>query len=155
MPEKTGGASPAVTGSRQESPALGDPDSPIDFVHLARQCQGDPGLEEELLGLFTPLARSLAGQMSDPQVRLELKAMIAHKLRGSALAIGAGRVAGAAAAIEEMARSAGGDIPDEAQTRAIAALQAAVAEAIARRRSFARPSDPAPVPGTAGGRPPK
>ena len=136
MLENTWAASPAATGSRQESPALGDPDSPVDLVHLARQCQSDPGLEEELLGLFTPLARSLAAQISDPQMRLEPKANIAHKLRGSALAIGAGRVAVAAGAIEDIARSArGGDVPEEAQTRAaaraIAALQAAVAEAIA------------------------
>jgi len=36
-------------------------------------------------------------------MRLELKANIAHKLRGSALAVGAGRVARAAEAIEAMA----------------------------------------------------
>ncbi len=53
MPENTWAASPAATGSRRESPALDDPDPPIDLVHLARQCQGDPGLEEELLGLFS------------------------------------------------------------------------------------------------------
>jgi HPt (histidine-containing phosphotransfer) domain-containing protein len=121
---------------RQEIPALSDHDPPIDLVHLARQSQGDPGLEQELLGLFAPLARSLALQLSDPQMRLELKANIAHKLRGSALAIGARRVAHAAEAIEATARSAGGEGPGEAETRAaalaIAGLQAAVAEAIAQ-----------------------
>ncbi len=134
MLENAGAAGPVNTASRRESPVLGDQDAPIDLVHLARQCQGDPGLEEELLGLFGELARSLAAQMSDPQMRLELKANVAHKLRGSALAVGAGRVARAAEAIEAMARSAGGcDGPDEEQTRAaIAALQATVAAAIAQ-----------------------
>ena len=132
MTENTWAASPAATGGRHEPSALRDPGSPIDLVHLTRQCQGDPGLEEELLGLFTLLARSLAAQASDPCMRLELKANIAHKLRGSALAIGAGRVARAAEAIEVMGRAAAGDVPDEDRTMAaIAALQAAVEEAIA------------------------
>lgn len=121
---------------RQENPAHSDHDPPIDLVHLARQSQGDPTLEQELLVLFAPLAGSLALQLSDPQMRLELKANIAHKLRGSALAIGAWRIARAAEAIEGTARSADGECPGEAETTsatfAIAALQAAVAEAIAQ-----------------------
>jgi HPt (histidine-containing phosphotransfer) domain-containing protein len=134
MLENAGAECPADVALRRESPALGDP--PIDLVHLARQCQGDPGLEEELLCLFRALARKLAAQISDPQMSLELKAGVAHKLRGSALAIGARQVARAAGAIEELARAAGGGGGrDEEQTRAslaIAALQATVAAAIAQ-----------------------
>jgi HPt (histidine-containing phosphotransfer) domain-containing protein len=133
MLENARAESPADTALRWESPALGDP--PIDLVHLARQCQGDQALEEELLGLFRGLARSLAAQISDPRMGPELKAGVAHKLRGAALAVGARQVACAAGAIEDMARAAtaGGD-PDKDQTRAplaIAALQATVAAAIA------------------------
>lgn len=129
-------ARPAATAPSQEPNALGDPDSPIDLVHLARQCQGDARLEAELLDLFRRLGPSLVAQASEPQTPLELKATIAHKLRGSALAIGAGRVARAAEAIENLARSTvAGERTDEAQTRAdslaIAALQTAMAEAIA------------------------
>ncbi len=134
MLNNTGPESPEVTVPRRESPALGDRDRPIDLVHLARQCQGDPVLAEELLGLFKLHAASQAAQLSDPQIRLELKADVAHKLRGSALAIGAGQVARAAEAVEAMARSAGrGAASNEEQTRAaVAALQANVAEAIAQ-----------------------
>jgi len=133
MLKNAGAESPADTALHRESPALGDP--PIDLVHLARQCQGDQALEEELLGLFRALARSLAAQISDPRMGLEVKAGVAHKLRGAALVVGAGQVACAAGTIEDMARpAAGGDGPDEGWTRsslAIAALQAAVAAAIA------------------------
>ena len=125
--------SPGTPGSRRESPLLDEP--PIDLVHLARQCQGVDGLEEELLGLFRRLAGGQAAQLSDPHMELGLKADAAHKLRGSALAIGAGRVARAAEAIEALAREAGGNAPSGERTaaaaRAVAALQAAVVEAIA------------------------
>jgi HPt (histidine-containing phosphotransfer) domain-containing protein len=136
MLENTRAANPADTVSRN-SPALDDRDSPLDLVHLVRQCQGDPGLEEELLGLFRRLAPSLVAQLSDPQMRLEMKANVAHKLRGSAVAIGAGRVARAAEAIEEVARSARradspGEEPTEEVSRALLALQEAVSEAVAQ-----------------------
>jgi hypothetical protein len=103
---------------------------PLDLVHLARQCLGDHALEAELLGLFRLQARALTAQLSDPSLLfLEPKAKIAHTLRGSALAVGAWRVARAARRIEELA-SAGGH-QDSAEAGAIAALQSAVAEALA------------------------
>ena len=134
MLENAWAESPADTASPWESPALGDP--PIDLVHLARQCQGDPGLEDELLGLFRALAGSLAAQISDARTGLELKASAAHKLRGAALAVGARQVACAAGTIEDMARAAppGGD-PNSDRTRAslaITALQATVTAAVAQ-----------------------
>ena len=79
-------------------------DPPVDLVHLARQCLGDCELEDELLRLFRLQAQTLTAQLSDPShLSLESKAKIAHKLRGSALAVGARRVAGAALRIEELA----------------------------------------------------
>jgi HPt (histidine-containing phosphotransfer) domain-containing protein len=108
---------------------------PIDLVHLSRQCQGDPDLEAELLGLFRQQARALSAQLSDPVSKSpEQEANIAHKLCGSALAVGAGRVADAAAAIEASARAARAGPPPErpaALSQAIAALVDAVAEAVA------------------------
>ena len=115
-------------GAMLDSSASLDP--PLDLVHLARQCLGDAELEAELLGLFKLQARTLTGELSNsPPLSLESKAKIAHRLRGSALAVGARRVAGAARRIEELA-IAGGD-QRAAEAHAIDALLAAVAEAIA------------------------
>ena len=104
-------------------------DPPVDLVHLARQCLGDHELEAELLGLFQRQAPALTAQLSGPPpLSLALKAKIAHTLHGSALAVGARRVASAAWRIEELASGAGDQSPAEA--RAIAALRSAVAEAL-------------------------
>ena len=114
-----------------------DSDRPLDLVHLARHCLGDCELEDELLRLFRAQSQTLTAQLSDPsQLSLESKANIAHKLRGSALAVGARRVAGAALRIEELASSAGDrprlDIDDRvAEARALLALLFAVTEAVA------------------------
>ena len=105
-------------------------DPPLDLVHLARQCLGDAELEAELLGLFRLQARALTAELSrSPFPSLELKAKIAHKIRGSALAVGAMRVAGAAGLVEELASAPGDRRCSEAD--ATAALIAAVAEAVA------------------------
>jgi chemotaxis protein histidine kinase CheA len=105
-------------------------DPPIDLVHLASQCLGDHELQVELLGLFRRQAPVLTAQLSDsPPPSLESRAKIAHTLRGSALAVGARRVALAAWSIEELA--AGSGDRNVAEARAIAALQSAVAEALA------------------------
>jgi hypothetical protein len=102
---------------------------PIDLVHLARQCLGDQTLEAELLGLFRLQAPALTAQLSGPPLlSLALSAKIAHTLRGSALAVGARRVASAAWRIEELASAAADRGPAEAS--AIAALRSAVAEAL-------------------------
>ena len=100
------------------------------LVHLARQCLGDHELEAELLALFRVQACALTGELSgSPLLSLEAKAKIAHKLRGSALAIGAGRVASAASLLEELT-SAPGD-QRSAEAHAVDALLSAVAEALA------------------------
>jgi HPt (histidine-containing phosphotransfer) domain-containing protein len=105
-------------------------DSPLDLVQLARQCLGDAELEAELLAMFRAQARTLIAQLSDSApLSLESKAKIAHRLRGSALAVGARRVADAARRIEELG-SAAGDQPS-AEAQATAALLSAVAEVVA------------------------
>ncbi len=112
-----------------------DSDRPLDLVDLARHCLGDCELEDELLRLFRAQSQTLTAQLSDPsQLSLRSKANIAHKLRGSALAVGARRVAGAALRIEELASNAGDrprlDIDDRvAEARALTALLFAVTEA--------------------------
>jgi len=105
-------------------------DSPLDLIHLARQCLGDHELEAELLRLFHGQARAFTAELSAfRRLPFEAKAKIAHTLRGSALAVGAGRVAGAAGLIEELARAPGDQ--GLAEAGAVDALASAVAEALA------------------------
>ena len=101
-------------------------DPPLDLVHLARHCLGDRALEEELLRLFRLQSNAAAAELSEaPALSLESKANIVHKLRGSALAVGASRVARAATRIEELASAAAREPRQGAEDRA------AVADAMA------------------------
>jgi HPt (histidine-containing phosphotransfer) domain-containing protein len=81
----------------------------IDLVHLARQTDGDSLLERELLGLFHRQAAKLTAELAPGKASALARADIAHKLRGSALAIGAGRVATAALALERSFAAAGAE----------------------------------------------
>jgi HPt (histidine-containing phosphotransfer) domain-containing protein len=73
----------------------------IDRLHLSRQTDGDAALELELLALFDRQSESLLNELS-LEGPARLRADMAHKLRGSALAIGAGRVASAAQTLETL-----------------------------------------------------
>jgi HPt (histidine-containing phosphotransfer) domain-containing protein len=136
MLESSGVSRLAEPGSNWDESTAGDFNPPLDLVHLARQCLGDHELEAELLGLFRLQAPALTAQLADQSLlSLESKAKIAHKLRGSALSVGAGRVARAAWRIEELATAAGSWPPGEAGQRldeagGIAALLFAVTEAV-------------------------
>lgn len=95
---------------------------PVDLVHLALQTQGDKALEAEVLGLFmrqSPHVLKAILGATDERARFEA----AHKLKGSANAIGAFTVAECAEAIE-IAALAGNDSGE-----AMADLSAAVAVA--------------------------
>jgi HPt (histidine-containing phosphotransfer) domain-containing protein len=110
--------------------SIGGFNPPLDLVHLARQCLGDRELQAELLELFWLQAPALTAQLSGhPPLSWESRGRIAHTLRGSALAVGARRVAAAAGRIEELA--SGTADQRSAVAAAIAALQSAVAEALA------------------------
>lgn len=77
--------------------------SAIDLAHLGRQCLGDKALEAELLELFDRQAARIAGELPMPDLADHERAErcdLAHTLKGSAKAIGAWRVAEAAAAYE-------------------------------------------------------
>lgn len=103
-------------------------DRPIDLVHLARQSLGDRGLEVELLGLFArqseQIMERLGSQMSGSDRRWRHD--LAHTLKGSARAVGAGRVAMAAESYEEALYAGRSDKEMEAS---VARLGASVAEA--------------------------
>jgi HPt (histidine-containing phosphotransfer) domain-containing protein len=79
------------------SPPLVPDDGPIDFAHLRTMTLGDESLEREVLAMFAGQAAELAAALAQlpPDA-----AAIAHKLKGSARAIGAMRVASAAADLE-------------------------------------------------------
>jgi chemotaxis protein histidine kinase CheA len=112
----------------ENSPGSFDP--PIDLVHLASQCMGDHELQVELLSLFRRQAPVLMSQLSSsPPLSLEPRVKILHTLRGSALTVGARRVASAAWRVEELAAGSGERSSPDA--RAVAALHSAVAEALA------------------------
>lgn len=73
----------------------------IDRTHLARMTYGDRGLERELLELFDRQAAILLARMRTADAASV--AALAHTLKGSALGVGAGDVAQAAAAVEQAA----------------------------------------------------
>ncbi|MEA1830831.1 Hpt domain-containing protein [Methylobacterium durans] len=98
----------------------------IDRDHLAAQTFGDRALADELLGLFAGQCRRLATGLNDAAEPAGARADRAHTLKGSALGVGAGAVAAAAARIEDGLRR--GEEPDPAD---FAALEAAVAAALA------------------------
>ena len=72
---------------------------PIDLVYLARQTLGDPGLETEILTLFSQMARSYFDKVAKSgdieEVRIGL-----HALKGAAAGVGAGAMVTQAAAAE-------------------------------------------------------
>lgn len=78
--------------------------SPIDLVHLARQTMGDRALERELLALFERQAVQIADKLRRAEAGATT-ADLAHKLKGSARAVGAGAVAAAAENYEHGARA--------------------------------------------------
>ena len=102
----------------------------IDLVHLARQSLGDKGLECELLALFERQAGQILARLSAGPAALapKAKADLAHTLKGSALAVGANRVAEAAAAFEDAALPGPGH-EAAATDRQMQALRVAVDEA--------------------------
>jgi HPt (histidine-containing phosphotransfer) domain-containing protein len=107
-------ASLALVGDLDFEPA-------IDIAHLSRMTLGDRKLEREVLTLFDRQAVLLLARMR--KAAPDGVATLAHTLKGSALGIGAMRVARAADALEH----AVGEPED--QDGALDALAAAVAEA--------------------------
>jgi HPt (histidine-containing phosphotransfer) domain-containing protein len=84
------------------SPPLVPDDGPIDFDHLHRMTLGDNSLEREVLAMFAGQATELAAALAQLSPNA---ATLAHKLKGSARAIGAVHVAAAAADLETALRT--------------------------------------------------
>ena len=111
------------------SPAGGALEPAIDLVHLARQTMDDPALEMELLEMFDRQSARMVAQLTGAdRVGVAQQAILAHKLLGSALALGARRVAGAALALEDCCLAAGADCQrlGEALARAVGEARAEI-----------------------------
>jgi HPt (histidine-containing phosphotransfer) domain-containing protein len=101
----------------------------IDLVHLSRQTLSDEALERELLGLFERQSARIVAQLNDPGAGdAKIRGDLAHTLRGSALAIGATRVARSAQIYETHCATA-------PRGAAVGAPLAALADAVAEARA--------------------
>jgi HPt (histidine-containing phosphotransfer) domain-containing protein len=103
----------------------------IDLVHLSRQTMGDNILETELLTLFQGQSLQCAKRLEDLESASGAKwrGDLAHTLKGSALAIGAFKLARAAANYEEAIRAGASD--SEVKRRTLAETIAEARNAIA------------------------
>ena len=99
------------------SPPLAPDHGPIDLAHLQRMTLGDAHLEQEVLAMFAAQAVGLMDELASLPGNVP---ELAHKLKGSAQAIGAFRVAEAAEWLETAGHDAG---------QALMVLNEAVAEA--------------------------
>ena len=97
---------------------------PIDLVHLARATDGDEALEAELIAMFARQSEKLGQRLRLPTLARQTRADVAHRLRGSALAIGAFAVAETAGRLES-ALEGEGDEPESELAALEAALDAA------------------------------
>jgi HPt (histidine-containing phosphotransfer) domain-containing protein len=104
----------------------------IDSAFLARQSLGDAALERDLLTLFDRRMAELPGQIA-AATSVGMRADVIHGLRGSALAVGAHRLARAAAHYETAVRRGESDaVLAAAHEEMVEAVRAARHE-IARR----------------------
>lgn len=106
---------------------------PIDLSQLRQSTLGDVGLEREVLALFAGQAGRLVGLLADlpPEA-----GALAHKLKGSARAIGARRVAEAARILEMAINDRGA--PTQSLAQALADLGEAVSQARAAIETMLR-----------------
>ena len=125
---------PAPKRSRALDSADPGAERPLDLVHLARATDGDEALEAELIAMFARQSQKLGERLRLPALARQARADVAHRLRGSALAIGAFAVAQAAGALEtalESALEGEGEEPHAelaALETALQAARAAIAE---------------------------
>jgi HPt (histidine-containing phosphotransfer) domain-containing protein len=106
----------------------------LDLAHLSRQCMGDEDFEAEILSQFRTQSLALAAQLAaDSLLPFAAQADIAHRLRGSALAVGAPAVASCAEVVEACGRADGfgSTSPDVEMSRAISTLSDAVSRTVA------------------------
>ena len=109
------------------------PEPALDLEQLLRRCMNDRDLAAELLSAFRDQSLTLVRRLGDAgEAGLEARADLAHRLKGSALAVGAGAVARAAEAAERAGRRGSASPANAAEmSQAIVKLAEAVVEAAA------------------------
>jgi HPt (histidine-containing phosphotransfer) domain-containing protein len=112
------------------SPPLAPDDGPIDIEHLRRMTLGDAGLEHEVLAMFAAQSVSLIGALA--AIPADAGALV-HTLKGSARAIGAFRVADAAACLETVLKGGSDPLPALAELNETVAQAREAIDAILRR----------------------
>ena len=112
------------------SPPLAPDDGPLDLDHLRRMTLGDAGLEREVLAMFSAQAVQLIGTLATMP---DDAAALAHTLKGSARAIGAFRVADAAALLETAIRGGSDPAPALGELNEAIAFARDTIDAILRR----------------------
>lgn len=115
---------------------MSDASATIDLVHLARQSLGDRALETELLVMFERQAHQIIDRLCEIPLhigtgRAELAHALAHTLKGSALAVGARRVASAAQDYENAVDGHNSDVQILALRIAVDEARRAVAHLLA------------------------
>ena len=106
---------------------------PIDLDHLRKMTLSDSALEHEVLRLFVEQTANLMGTLASLP---DNAAALAHTLKGSARAIGAFRVAEAAAALEAALHA------EDAMRDAFARLEAEVGAARQAAAALLAQSEP-------------
>ena len=119
-----------ASAPRRTLPVTELDERPIDLVHLARATDGDESLESELLAMFSRQSEKLGERLRLRELSRQARADVAHRLRGSALAIGAFAVAEAAGRLEAALEASGGEPESElaALDVALVAARNAIAE---------------------------
>jgi HPt (histidine-containing phosphotransfer) domain-containing protein len=106
-----------ATGRARPQPATLGSD-PVDLDHLARQTGGNVALEREVLALFLERSAADLAQLKAAATGTGRRD-IAHRMVGSARAIGAGEVARLAAAVMDAAPAGAAELGElEAAVRA-------------------------------------
>jgi HPt (histidine-containing phosphotransfer) domain-containing protein len=95
----------------------------LDRVHLASQALDDPALAREVLAMFLDQSGDMLRKVRDAAMPVDRR-QAAHRLKGSARAVGAFRVAATSEQVEFLPD----DVDDDTLLERIAALHATVAE---------------------------
>lgn len=98
---------------RSADPQRSRSQRPVDLAHLSRQTMGDRSLERDVLQMFIEGAKAMSRDLSSAAAKNA--PAIAHKLKGSARAVGAFRLSELAASCETRTptRALLNDIRDE------------------------------------------